>query len=181
MIPIIADFEDQLVALRDLLTFRGERLVLVESCTAGLVSGILGQIPGISQCLCGSMVVYRNDSKRQWLGIDPTKLDDPAIGPVSPFVTEELAAAVLARTPEATIAGAITGHLGPGAPDDMDGIVFTCVRSRAMTLRAAAIRHRLTCSPPLAPRDWSARQQRQIEAVRLMIGELNRHLVDTSQ
>ncbi len=174
MISSITDFEGQLVVLRELLASRDERLVLVESCTAGLVSGILGQIPGISQYLCGSMVVYRNDSKRHWLGIDSAQLDDPSIGPVSKTVTEELAAAVLVRTPEATVAGAITGHLGPDAPGGMDGTVFTCVRSRATA--SIAVRHSLTNPPPMDSRDWGTRQQRQIEAVHLMFAEITKHL-----
>jgi len=169
MDQIIADFEVELGALRDLLASQQQRLVLVESCTAGMTSGLLGQIPGISQYLCGSMVVYRNDSKRQWLGIDPAKLEDPNIGPVSKIVTQELAVAALDRTPEATIAGAITGHLGPDAPLGLDGRVLTCVQRRESTVPAVAVGHQLTRP---ASRDWTARQHRQVEAARILIAEL---------
>lgn len=169
---IIVDLDDELSALRDLLANQGERLVLVESCTAGMTSGLLGQIPGISNYLCGSMVVYRNDSKRQWLGIDPTKLDNPNIGPVSKIVTQELAVAALELTPEATLAAAVTGHLGPEAPSDLDGRVFTCIVRRQSSLPSVAVEHQLTNPPPRDRRDWSARQIRQIEAARIVFSEL---------
>ena len=72
--------------------------MLAESCTGGLVAATLAQIPGISEHLCGSAVVYRAPTKSAWLGIDQRLLDDPAIGPVSAEVTRALALAVLERT-----------------------------------------------------------------------------------
>ena len=35
-----------------------------------------------------------------------------------------MAQGVLARTPEATLALSVTGHLGPNAPKGFDGLVF---------------------------------------------------------
>jgi nicotinamide mononucleotide (NMN) deamidase PncC len=37
---------------------------------------------------------------------------------------------VLSKTPEADIAAAITGHLGPNAPETQDGLVFIAVSKR---------------------------------------------------
>ncbi|MCA9159342.1 MAG: CinA family protein, partial [Planctomycetales bacterium] len=71
------------ISLRDLLASEQCRLVLVESCTAGRVAATLGELPGISQWLCGSLVVYRNASKSAWLGVPDSLLDDPQQGPVS--------------------------------------------------------------------------------------------------
>ena len=45
------------------------KIVFAESCTGGLVSGALTKIPGISQCHCGGVVVYRNETKQAYLGI----------------------------------------------------------------------------------------------------------------
>jgi nicotinamide mononucleotide (NMN) deamidase PncC len=70
------------------------------------------------------MVVYRNDTKSQWLGVDPQLLANPQIGPVSPQASKELARRVLEATPEADVAIAITGHFGPGAPAHLDRRVF---------------------------------------------------------
>lgn len=113
-----------------LLRLRGRRLVLAESCTGGLVAAMLAGIPGVSEHLCGSAVVYRTATKSAWLGIDPRLLDDPAIGPVSAEVTRELVLAVLEQTPEADCSAAVTGHLGPNAPGDLDGVVHIAVAVR---------------------------------------------------
>ncbi|MBL8850352.1 MAG: CinA family protein [Planctomycetaceae bacterium] len=116
--------------LAALLRASGRRLVLAESCTAGLVAATLARIPGISEHLCGSAVVYRNGVKSAWLGIDPAVLDDPDIGPVSAECTRELALAVLRQTPEADISAAVTGHLGPNSPAGLDGVVYVAIAIR---------------------------------------------------
>ncbi len=41
-----------------------------------------------------------------------------------------MARSVLARTDEADLSAAVTGHLGPDAPPDVDGVVFVCVAWR---------------------------------------------------
>lgn len=116
--------------IRQLLELTGDQLVCVESCTAGLVAATLAKWPGISSWLCGSLVVYQTDIKYQWLGISPALLHDPSIGPVSKQVTERLALEVLEKTPPATISVAVTGHLGPGAPEALDGFVFIALAQR---------------------------------------------------
>jgi nicotinamide-nucleotide amidase len=111
-------------AVRGLLEACDQQLVLAESCTAGLISAALAHWPGISNWLCGSAAVYQSRTKNQWLGIDEAILGDPNLGPVSLPVTEKLAQAALVRTPQATISAAVTGHLGPGAPAELDGSAF---------------------------------------------------------
>jgi len=101
-----------------------QRIVLAESCTGGLVGAMFTSIPGVSDVFCGSMVVYRNDTKTKWLGLDEQMLADPKIGPVSPQASEELARKVLLLTPEANFALSITGHLGPNAPAELNRKVF---------------------------------------------------------
>jgi PncC family amidohydrolase len=113
-----------------LLRSAGKRIVLAESCTGGLVAAMLAQNPGISEHLCGSAVVYRTTTKSAWLGIDPQLLEDPLIGPVSAQVTRALALAVLQQTPEADLAAAVTGHHGPNAPPELDGLVHVAVAIR---------------------------------------------------
>jgi PncC family amidohydrolase len=145
------------------------RLVLAESCTAGLVAAELGGIPGVSNCLCGSLVVYRNDSKIRWAGIEPAVLEDPNVGPVSDVVTAALAQSALQRTPEATLSGAITGHLGPGSPEHLDGIVYCAVAVRNKTLAAICKEYRLSSPSPKSSQDIAARCARQTQAAKLMI------------
>lgn len=110
------------------LKAQDKRIVFAESCTAGLVAATLGRVPGISQHLCGSAVTYRNDTKHRWLGVPTDELEDP--GPVSAIVAERMAAGALNATPEADIAVVVTGHLGPNAPEELDGLVFVGVASR---------------------------------------------------
>lgn len=107
-----------------------KRIVLAESCTGGAVAANFTMVPGVSEVFCGSMVVYRNDSKTQWLGLDPAMLADPEIGPVSPQTSELLARRVLAHTPEADFALAITGHFGPDAPVHLNRRIFIALVRR---------------------------------------------------
>lgn len=105
-----------------------DQLVLVESCTAGLVAAMLGQIPGVSSHFAGSMVTYQNRTKAQWLGIDLAQLDRD--GAVSADVAQQMAVRGLQQTPHASLAVAITGHLGPGAPPELDGQAYIAIAHR---------------------------------------------------
>jgi PncC family amidohydrolase len=102
----------------------GIKLVLAESCTAGLVASLLSRMPGASEWLCGSAVVYRNETKTAWLGIPAERLADPHVGPVSRETAAAMCAGALTITPEATHAISVTGHLGPDAPPALDGLIF---------------------------------------------------------
>jgi nicotinamide-nucleotide amidase len=123
-----------------LLKANGRKVVFAESCTGGLVSGSLTKIAGISEHHCGGMVVYRNNTKADYLGIPRNLLIDP--GPVSREVAELMAQCVLQKTPEADIAASVTGHLGPDAPADLDGLVFVAVATRNPRMVAV---HELHC------------------------------------
>ena len=116
--------------LRDLLAQCGWRLVLAESCTAGRVSAALSSLPGISQWLCGCLVVYRCDSKTRWLGVPADLLADPGVGPVCRDASRLLAIRSLTITPEANLAVAVTGDVGPGAPPKTDGRLFCACQVR---------------------------------------------------
>ncbi|MEI8382525.1 MAG: CinA family protein [Planctomycetota bacterium] len=153
------------------------RVVFAESCTAGLISATLGRVPGISEYHCGSAVVYRLDTKSRWLGIDPALLVAPGPGPVSDVVARLMAVGVLERTPEATFSAAITGHLGPNAPNHEDGLVFigvahrdgddvhVTVFSHVLSPEIATIKHLETDSL----REW--RQWQAVEMVLLHLGD----------
>lgn len=104
------------------------RLVLAESCTAGLVAATLAGVPGISASFCGSAVTYRDATKSQWLSIDADFISQRRA--VSADVTREMSKQVLLQTHEATLAAAVTGHLGPGVEPGVDGIAYVCVAAR---------------------------------------------------
>ncbi|MCA9053358.1 MAG: CinA family protein, partial [Planctomycetaceae bacterium] len=91
----------------------------------------LSRIPGASRWFSGSAVVYRNETKSAWLHVDPDQLADPRVGPVSRLTAQSMCAGVLDLTPEADLAASITGHLGPDAPPELDGLVYVGVQRRA--------------------------------------------------
>ena len=123
---------DLVYEIAQLLKRLETRIVFAESCTGGLVSAALARVPGISEHLCGSAVVYRLDTKTRWLDVPNRLLLDP--GPVSEPVARAMALGALRRTPEAHLAAAITGHLGPNAPVEQDGKIFIAITRREMTL-----------------------------------------------
>lgn len=107
--------EALLVVARELaliLERRNLRLVLAESCTAGLAAAQLARVPGISRYLCGSAVVYQEATKTAWLGVPAEYFQPGGPGVVSGETAAAMADGVLERTPPADLAVAITGHLG---------------------------------------------------------------------
>jgi len=88
------------------------RVVLVESCTGGLVHSTLTQTPGVSSVLTGSFVTYQVDTKTKWLGVPKTLFRSAPDG-VSPEIAGSLAWNALKKTPHADLAISITGKLGP--------------------------------------------------------------------
>lgn len=153
-------------SLVDLLRARNLHLVLAESCTGGLVSASLAAIPGVSQWLCGSAVTYREATKVAWLGLDSKMIQEQSA--VSAEVTDGMARQVLDRTPEATIAVAVTGHLGPNAPPPLDGVVFMAIAWRAAEgLESRTDRIRLAAG---------GRSSRQREAAERVLSESTDHL-----
>lgn len=135
------------------------RIVWAESCSAGNVAGALAIVPGISAWLCGSFVVYRNESKASWLSISRNALADPNIGPVSAQVTQSLAQRALAVTSEADIGAAVTGHIGPGSPAHLDGQLFFALVRRGDE-RVVASSARLQSKTPRDQADVAARLHR---------------------
>lgn len=138
-----------------LLAASGHKVVFAESCTGGLVSGALTRIPGISEHHCGGVIVYRNATKTQYLGIPQKLLNER--GPVSREVAELMAVRVLEKTPEATIAVSVTGHLGPSAPARLDGRVFVGIARRSAAPRVHPLRCRLSDSRTVRQR-WVVEQ-----------------------
>lgn len=156
------------IDVRNLLERQKARLVTAESCTAGRVAATLSSVPGVSQWLCGGFVVYRSASKNAWLNIPWDVLNDPKHGPVSQLASDLLCAAALEKTPEANWSLAITGDVGPGAPESTDGKCFVTVM---LGREAQLIRKEiLLCGPaPLDAHDIKARVARLDEATGLAL------------
>jgi PncC family amidohydrolase len=151
------------------------RIVFAESCTGGLVSNALTRIAGISEWHCGSAVVYRVETKAQWLGIDSKILVSP--GPVSRIVAQLMAETILAKTPEADIAASITGHLGPNAPAKQDGLIFVGIARRLADgpPKTRVIRHILAAGGERVS-GVKLRNQRQLEAAAFVLESVRAEL-----
>ena len=122
----------------------------------------------MSQWFCGSAVTYRNDTKVRWLGVTEDSIRQYT--EVSSQVAQEMAGGALASTPEADVSASITGHLGPGAPDGFDGLVFIGTGTRkGDAVSTVAARFQL---------NTSTRADRQVEAAELVISQLQT-LVDS--
>ena len=139
---------------------RSVRFVFAESCTSGLAAAVLGRKAGISAYFCGSLVTYRIKSKQNWLEVGHGLLQDD--GPVSEVVAQAMAAGALAKTAEADIAISITGHLGPAAPPELDGLVIIGISIRDEDGNAANASHSFRLSS-------ESREQRQQEATLLVL------------
>lgn len=154
-----------------------QRIVFAESCTGGLIATVLSQVPGVSACLCGSAVVYRNATKHAWLDVSTEDLADESIGPVSSQVGRAMAEGVLLHTPEANIAAAVTGFLGPDSPPGRDGQIFIAVSRRDSTLANASPQtlvkeHRLPTDFEFDNDHTSLRTARQTEAAQRVLSSV---------
>lgn len=108
------------ISLGSALLARQQRLVLVESCTGGLVAASLSALAGSSQWFEGGWVVYSNATKQHLLGVDAQLLATQ--GAVSEAVALALVSGALQHCQQegqatglaANLAASITGIAGPG-------------------------------------------------------------------
>lgn len=105
----------------------GRRIVVAESCTGGLVSAALTEIPGSSATFEAGFVTYSNIQKTKMLGVSEDVLD--TFGAVSIATAWAMAQGALDRS-GADIAVSITGVAGPDGGSEMKP-VGTVVFARA--------------------------------------------------
>ena len=130
-------------------------IVFAESCTAGLVSAILAQVPGISNWLAGSFATYQDESKQLWLNVAEDTIS--TVTSVSIEVTAQMAGHALEKTERAGLSLAVTGHLeadaAGGAP-----YCFVCTAdrdARGVPRPSEVVRKTLTAETR-AGRQWQA-------------------------
>ncbi|GJD44670.1 Nicotinamide-nucleotide amidohydrolase PncC [Methylobacterium cerastii] len=108
-------FDDALLARATALVAAyakaGTRIATAESCTGGLVAGLLTAVPGSSAVVERGFVTYSNEAKSEAIGV-PAELIE-AHGAVSEAVARAMADGALAAS-RADVAVAITGIAGPG-------------------------------------------------------------------
>ena len=103
--------EDVLTAARS----KKLKIATAESCTGGLVSGALTDIPGSSDVVDRGFVTYSNEAKMQMLGVPAHTLEQH--GAVSEQTARAMADGALAHA-LADLSVSITGVAGPGGGTD---------------------------------------------------------------
>ncbi|MCC7147477.1 MAG: competence/damage-inducible protein A [Phycisphaeraceae bacterium] len=101
--------------LLKLLRQTGQKIATAESCTGGLLSAMLTDVPGASDCFLGGWVTYANQLKQSQLDIPPDILDRH--GAVSSQTAHAMAHAALVKS-DADAALSITGIAGPDGGTD---------------------------------------------------------------
>ncbi len=118
---------------------RGLKVAVAESCTGGLVSSRLTDVPGSSGCFLRGLVTYSNEAKVDLLGVDAETIHQQ--GAVSEAVAEEMACGCLLKS-GADISVATTGIAGPGGGTSEKPVGMVCVavasRSRDGALQVEA-------------------------------------------
>lgn len=101
-------------------------LALAESCTGGLISSRITDVPGSSDVFMEGYITYANEAKIRTLGVNPESLEK--FGAVSAEVAQEMAEGALLRS-GADLAASITGIAGPGggSPEKPVGTAWIAV------------------------------------------------------
>ena len=109
-----------------LLREKGKTLAVAESCTGGLVSDLITNVPGSSGYFLAAIISYSYESKSLLLGVDKSTLF--SYGAVSEQTAREMARGVRERT-GADIGAAVTGIAGPGGGTEQKpvGLVYFAV------------------------------------------------------
>jgi nicotinamide-nucleotide amidase len=138
----VTDLSSLLPAAAELVALCTERRLTIataESCTGGLISGTLTEVPGSSAVVDRGFVTYSNAAKTDLLGVPAALI--ARHGAVSEEVARAMAEGAIAWSP-ADIAIAVTGVAGPtgGTPEKPVGLVHFATSRRGEETRHAVHR-----------------------------------------
>jgi nicotinamide-nucleotide amidase len=139
-----------------------------ESCTGGLISNRITNVPGASEVFTHGFVTYANEAKTSLLGVPPQDIETH--GAVSEEVARAMAEGAL-RASGADIAVSVTGIAGPGggSGEKPVGTAWLAVAVKGGATEAAKIYH------PRNRKDFKlAVSQAALEAVRRRLKSLRR-------
>lgn len=125
--------------LIDLCRARQLRVAAAESCTGGLVAGLITSIAGSSDVFEAGYVTYSNAAKVSMIDVPETLL--AAHGAVSAEVAKAMAEGALRRS-GAALAIAITGVAGPGGGTPLKpvGLVYLAAVSKSGNIATRQLR-----------------------------------------
>lgn len=124
-----ADGDAMAASVGRLLREKHRTLALAESCTGGMVSTLVTDVPGSSDYFLGTAVTYSDSAKQELLGVAADTLR--RFGAVSEETSREMARGALARF-GADLAASVTGIAGPdgGTAEKPVGTVCFAVADR---------------------------------------------------
>ena len=116
-----------------LLIRRGKTLAVAESCTGGLVSDRITNVPGSSRYFLGAVVSYHNNVKQRQLNVPSRVLS--RFGAVSAHTARQMAEGAR-RLTGAGVGLAVTGIAGPsgGTIEKPVGLVYFAIADHRRTL-----------------------------------------------
>jgi len=147
----------------DLLLEKKLRIAAAESCTGGLFTKRLTDVPGSSRYVERSFITYSNEAKMQMLGVPAATLE--AHGAVSAAVAEAMAVGAR-RAAGVDFGVGITGIAGPdgGSNEKPVGLVFIAVADE----RGSAVRKLRFIGTRAAIRERSAQAALDMTRRRLL-------------
>jgi len=122
-------------SIASLLKKKNLTIATAESCTGGLVSGRLVNVPGVSDVFKAGFVTYANEAKTEFLGVSEETLR--AYGAVSEQTAEEMARGGASKA-GCDLCISVTGIAGPdgGTDDKPVGLVYMgCFLNGKVTVR----------------------------------------------
>ena len=102
----------------------GKTMATAESCTGGLISNRLTDVPGSSAAYTHGFITYSNEAKVQMLGVSERTL--ASYGAVSEEVAAEMAEGALEKS-GADVAVSATGIAGPSGGSDEKPVGTVCL------------------------------------------------------
>jgi nicotinamide-nucleotide amidase len=123
-----------------LLTEKKMTLATAESCTGGLISNRITDVPGASAVFTHGFITYANSAKISLLGVSPADLETH--GAVSETVARAMASGAL-QDSGADIAVAVTGIAGPdgGSPEKPVGTAWIGLAAKGAETTAFKVFH----------------------------------------
>lgn len=113
----------------------GLMIAAAESCTGGMISAAITDVPGSSAVFDRGFVTYSNEAKAELLGVRTATI--ARHGAVSQWVAREMAKGAITNS-RADIAVATTGIAGPSGGSDRKpvGLVWFALATRNGAVRA---------------------------------------------
>ena len=105
------NISDTIDSIKSTALAKNVYIAVAESCTGGLISKYLTDLPGSSKFFSFSIISYSNESKMRYLNVKSETLKSH--GAVSKEVVSEMCSGLIVRNSYNTIGIAISGIMGP--------------------------------------------------------------------